>query len=341
MEVEKGHSRMDGASRYVSRTVGGIVRNGLLVIGALTTVISIAGDYTQGSQFLRTWLIDNKNVLSALLHLVLIALVLFPGRIRMLNKEVDDVEVENCITCLNRYFLRSWNLIWVFFGLMYLVMFFGAQVRSSGQAIIWDREFMPSVLGEEILMDLFNVGSTIAIALSYVFLSPSFLRTNVREVGVALSNSDHDKLRVQRRKANNWLKWSIVQPVLIMLVLGGGVVAMRCQTLDLLVHTPHVERYLSLVLGLASAMALGYLVGRVDSLFILNWQWVIMLFYLYAAIQAFTPVMYSDEEAGKAIMSYTAFTMKCMLYIFMSDFFESKRVVYYVHELIRSGRNHV
>ncbi len=323
-------------TRYVSRTVAGVMRNVLLIIGALTTVISIAGDYSQGSQFLRTWLVDNKNVLSALLHLMLVVLVLFPGRIRLLNKEVDDKRVEIGITALNRYFLRVWTWMWVCFGLLYLVIYFHAQLRTNGFIIDWEKPYIGSILSEIVMVDVFNLSGTICFALCYAFLTPGFLRRYVDSHLQAMDKSG-------RRRANLWdNKWEFWIPIWMVLLCGVAIFCCgRWLVLDHLRFSANLDFYNSVIIGLLAAVAMGFLAGRMDSQFVSNWQWMIFVLYLYAALQAHMPIFYDVDEGGKAMLTYTAFTMKCLLYIFVSDFFESRRVVYYVHELVRANDTRV
>ncbi|MFZ1688967.1 MAG: hypothetical protein WAU70_16215, partial [Flavobacteriales bacterium] len=87
-------------------------------------------------------------------------------------------------------------------------------------------------------------------------------------------------------------------------------------------------------LGVASAMALALFAGRMDSQFISDWQWVIPLLFIYAGIQAYTGVMYKEGLMDKAVFTYAAFTLKCLLFIFVSNFFEGKKAVYYATEII-------
>jgi hypothetical protein len=97
-----------------------------------------------------------------------------------------------------------------------------------------------------------------------------------------------------------------------------------------------VEKLLALVIGSTSAMVIAFFTGRVDSKFILNWQWAIVTLFLYAAMQSYTAVLYQPDAMSKAIFTYGAFTLKCVLFLFVSNFFESRGVIYYAFELVRT-----
>lgn len=88
-----------------------------------------------------------------------------------------------------------------------------------------------------------------------------------------------------------------------------------------------------MLMGFVGAMAVGIFAGRLDSKFVLDWQWIVPIMFLYAAIQTFTALHYEERPIARAVLTYGAFTMKCILYLYVSNFFEKRRVLYYAHRL--------
>lgn len=69
--------------RALPSRVSRIAQGLLLGVGIVSTAVSIAGEYAHGSHYLQNWLIKNVTLLGGILHLILIVLILFPGRIRL------------------------------------------------------------------------------------------------------------------------------------------------------------------------------------------------------------------------------------------------------------------
>lgn len=326
--------------RALPSRVSRIAQGLLLGVGIVSTAVSIAGEYAHGSHYLQNWLIKNVTLLGGILHLILIVLILFPGRIRLQNDEVSDLTAKAVIRHLNRFFIRAWVGIWVCFGLFYTVYFFRTMEPERNHEVFMDVRAYHSVVRETLLMDLTNIGSTLFIFLCYCFLTPKFLRDYADNLLRAWKHgATHQQRAATERRANMWIHWwQFRLAVFLALVLALVDTWFRLHMLSFPDPTL-VDKLLSLGLGLTSAFALAAFAGRMDSKFILNWQWVIPILFLYAGIQTYTNILYEDVAINKAVFIYSAFTMKCVLFIFVSNFFEKGRAVYYAVEVVKAKRD--
>ena len=94
-------------------------------------------------------------------------------------------------------------------------------------------------------------------------------------------------------------------------------------------------RSFDLLLGMLSAVSLGMLAARLDSPFIGNWQWVIVLLFLYGSMQVFSQAYTGLTLTSNPVLVYTAFSLKCVWFLFVSDQFANKRILYYAYESLR------
>lgn len=334
--------------RYLSVPVRSIVQNALLLIGALATLVAMAGDITQGNAFLRKWLYESVHVVGALLHLVLIFLILFPGRMRFLNAEVEDERVRALLEVLNRFFLRTWTWVWVSLGLLYVVYLFTTLEFQHDKPVTWGvRQFRVRAL-TILLQDLFNMASSYFLWLAYLFLKPEFLREYVariehahraQRVGYAGASNGTGRATKERvfRRSNRWYTFLAVRNLTWFMVLFFiGITVLRYVGMTHLYYMDRYEVVCETLIGLVSALALGHISGLLDGRFILKWQWIVVVLFLYASMQTLTPALYGDDVVKKALFTYAAFTMKCLFFIFISDFFEGQRVVHYAHEVVRT-----
>jgi len=307
----------------------------LLGIGVISTVVSLAGEWFHGRDVLGEWLLTHVSTLGALLHVTLITLVLFPGRIQPLNSAVNDASIRATIQCLNSYFLGAWQWFWWFLGMFYVTMLFRIVVATHphGPVLLTESHSVASQLPSA-LMDLFSVGSTTALVAMTRSLTPSFIRTCTEALKGATPEMN-DRHPLQWRRWPHITRW---------VILGAGFgITVFCARLGAygMAAYADVDRISSLVTGLASAIALGYFVGRVDSMFLSRWQWLIPLLFLYAAIQVYSSVLYEPDIARLAVLVYGAFTMKCMLFIFISLAYASRRLLYYAAEVVEGAERGV
>jgi hypothetical protein len=328
---EHGAVLSESMIRALPSKVSQIAQGMLLAIGIGSTTISIAGEWSHGHHTLHTWLVDNVQIVGCTLHLILVALVLLPGRIRPLNDEVVDETVRSAIQCLNLFYVKAWTWFWVFLGWLYMTALFMALGRGSSLAVNWHGDTFAFALWPRLLSDGFNAGSTLYLLIGYSFLNPSFLRSYIQET-VGVSTSKREELSRWRAWRRFWFKPTLVPIVAFLFSVG-------CRLTVSQQDDPTTwERYSEIMLGLSSAVAVAYLAGRLDSKFIRNWQWAIVALFLYAAMQPYASLLYSREYVHQAIFTYAAFTMKCVLFIFVSNLFENRGMIYYAVEVAESAR---
>ncbi len=299
---------------FSSDLLNATVRYGLVLFGAVSAVLSMAGDYTAGDSLLRAWLRDHVNTVNAVLHLVLITLILFLARIRPLPDDQRNPDVSSMARRINTGFLRSWQVMWSFFGLLYLVMLFKYLEPHREARIVFSTAVFQHRLLEQVLQDLTDLGSTAAILLSAMLLSPQYLR-------------DASKQRIPWRR---FIIFGVIFLVYVIVLLAlriglpGGLV---CSVPAALIH--------HLLLGLGSAMAMGFLAARLDSPFIAQWHWAVLLLYVYAGLQVVSTMDEHDDLMGQPAFLYAVFSLKSVWFIFVSDLFANKRILYYAYESTR------
>jgi hypothetical protein len=306
------------------------IAQGLLIsVGIVSTGVSIAGEWFHGRTVLDRWLLGNFTTLGATLNLLLVLLVLFPGRIQDLNEDLESPEVRIAARCVNAFSLRAWTWFWACLGLVYVTVLFRSVLGNlEHSAVQFGIEGAPSMLSA-VVLDLSTTGSTFFLLLVFLFLTPSFLRAFAGQETVPTRPSDPVRAR--------WMDWPHFWFALWLLPVSLLVVFARLHVLQV-PYSFGLDECLSVALGLFSAMALGAFAGRMDSKFILDWQWVIPVLFLYAGIQVYSPVLYEAAPVNRAVFVYGAFTMKCVLFVFVSNFFEERRVLYYAFEILE-GRN--
>src|SRR6185503_15248753 len=102
---------------------------------------------------------------------------------------------------------------------------------------------------------------------------PSFLR-NCAEVDLqVLPQEDHSR--------STWTDWPRFWIAAIPIVVGVCILVSFRLNAPLRDDPSVWDTRLSLALGMASALAISHFAGRMDSKFILNWQWVVVMLFLY------------------------------------------------------------
>jgi hypothetical protein len=302
---------------FSSDLLNATVRYGLVLFGAVSAVLSMAGDYTAGDSLLRAWLRDHVNIVNAVLHLVLITLILFLARIRPLPDDQRNPDVSSTARCINKGFLMSWQWMWSFFGLLYLVMLFKYLEPHREARIVFSTSVFQHRLLEQVLQDLMDLGSTGAILLSAMLLSPAHFRGTRDE---------------QERRGRNRRNWRIGGCFLIYVA---GLLALRIYCPGSLLYSVPVSLIHHLLLGLGSAMAMGFLAARLDSPFIAQWHWAVLLLYVYAGLQVVSTMDEHDDLMSQPAFLYAVFSLKSVWFIFVSDLFANKRILYYAYESTR------
>lgn len=327
---------MDGLdrSKYYSevlpKIVNQVIRYGLLLVGVVSTVLAIASDFAGGNVFLEDWIIKNAASMGVVLHLVFFALILFPGWIRPLDYEADNVGLRMITEHLNRDFLRAWKFTWIFLGLQYSVLLFGIEYNLPDLDERTVEEFHASRKFIHLAIDLANYASSFFLLAAFYFLSVQYF-VDMKPPHGYLTDVEATGIKKHLRWLYSHAFIKRVALITVILFLVSSVIRLY----DLGLHFDHSElfRAPAFLIGMASALAIGHFAGRLDSKFVMDWNWIVPLMFFYAAIQTFTSVHYEEDALSKAIFTYGAFTMKCILYIYVNNFFEKRRVVYYAHKL--------
>jgi hypothetical protein len=315
------------------------VRYGLIMIGAIGTILGMAGDITEGNEFLREWVVDNATYVIVILHLLLIFLILGPARIRPLNTNIPNPVVRRSAQCLNHFFLKAWKLIWISFGFIYIIYAVQLSEATVHQSVFSGINTYYMNLAEAIFDAVGDVASTIAIILAAVFLSPEFLRdynaavkANERE-GQSNRYGEEKLLHFagyfSKDKFRIWWITLLTIGILFLKLVG-----IHCQ-FQMFSFSIDPKMVCFAIPILFSAGSIGFLAGRLDNPFISNWKWVVILLYVYGSIQIFGSISYGESPEQTPMFYYAAFTLKCVWFLFVSDLFADKRILYYAYEVIR------
>ncbi len=164
---------------FSSEFLNNTVRYGLITVGVLGALLSLAGDFTESNVLLQSYVIEQANVVCVVLHLILIALILGPARVRPLDTDIHNPYVRASAVLLNRQFLPAWRMIWVFFGMLYVLLLFTTQDLHQVRPITEPGWTYDHTLFEQVLLNLGDLGSTWAIALCAACLAPRYMRREV------------------------------------------------------------------------------------------------------------------------------------------------------------------
>jgi|GEM_PF-6785964 len=326
------------AKYFSSEFLNNTVRYGLITVGVLGALLSLAGDFTQSNALLQSYVVEQANVVCVVLHLILIALILGPARVRPLDTDIHNPYVRASAMLMNRHFLPAWRGIWIFFGMLYVLLLFTAQDLHVVRPITDPKWMYDHKWFEQVLLNLGDLASSWAIALCATFLAPRFLR---REV-FSLARKEKDLREGPQHfepphvgpscfpKVGHW--WLYLSLLFGMLMI--FTVFTRYWALYWSVEWNHLNWIVDMCIGLISAVVMGMLAGRLDSPFIANWMWVVVLLYAYAFIQPFNNVLEGDDRNAEVMFLYAAFSLKCVWFIFVSDMFADRRILYYAYETL-------
>ncbi len=322
-----GHQLNEDMLRALPSRISQVMQGMLVSIGIASMAISIAGEWYHGHHFLNSWLLDNAPTLGAVLNLLLVSVAVFPGRIRPLHGDVDDPIARNAIQCINEYCLPALNWFWRCLGFVYVIQLYRTIAPGGAhESTVFADPGMISAALPSMLLEVSSAGSTFSILLTYAFLTPSFL------------NSQLTAGHAHGEPSTPWLKLPLFWKCLFAVVAVSGVALVLRMTMfqtDCVVAMDNVATCLN---GVSSAVALAFFVGRMDSKFVLNWQWCVPLLFFYAGIQVYSSVLYSPDNVRQAVYIYAAFTLKCVLFIFVSNLFETRRLLYYAVALYHDMR---
>ena len=108
----------------------------LLIFGGVGAVVSLFGDYSDGGELLGELFYNKALYIVSILHLVLVVLVLFPGRLRIddfydfrkeyrKNNKTEEKKIkeQDFIFKQSRKFIKYWTYLWMSWGALYAIFF--------------------------------------------------------------------------------------------------------------------------------------------------------------------------------------------------------------------------
>jgi len=314
----------------------------LLIFGGVGTVVSLFGDYSDGGDLLGDFFYNKALYIVSILHLVLVVLVLFPGRLRIDDfykfrkayreknkKEQTKIKEQEFIFNQSRAFIKYWTCIWMSWGALYAIFFLDE---------FW-KQNMPNV-STNFLFALFNADVTTYDSskpnqIHDVKLIIDFLMRWANNAGtyfmillviILFPSSNEHGFR------NRLLEWDEKYGrFFIIIIFLFDVVAVYIFTELLNFSIQETGEILSNTYGVFAATFLAMIAGRLDSYYFdakPNWAYVL---FIYAALQASFP-FYTAEGFNeiKITVAYTAFTLKGLFYVFVMKQFENWRMYYYL-----------
>ena len=314
----------------------------LLIFGGVGAVVSLFGDYSDGGELLGDFFYNKALYIVSILHLVLVVLVLFPGRLRIddfydfrkeyrkNNKtEQKKIKEQEFIFKQSRKFIKYWTYIWMSWGALYVIFFLdefwkqntpymSASPFSSlfkGDATVFESSKPNHVHDVKLVIDFFmrlanNLGTYFMILL----------------VITLLPSSNSKDLR------NRFLVWNTKNGwVFIVSIIIVDLTAVVLFTKIYNCNIKETGEILSNIYGVFAATFLAMIAGRLDSYYFdakPNWAYVL---FIYAALQASFPFYTAEgNDEIKVTVAYTAFTLKGLFYVFVMKQFENWRMYYYL-----------
>lgn len=313
----------------------------LVTFGGVGAVVSLFGDYSDGGDLLDEIFLNRAIYIVSILHLVLVVLVLFLGRLRIddfydfrkayreknKNKK-SNIDQQEFIFNQSRQFIKYWTYIWMSWGVLYTIFFFDEYwkqitpnestnflyklftVDSADNGLSNPKQMHDVKLIIDFLMRLANNAGTYFMILLVITLMPDKNRNKLSNIFF------------------QFLKKSCVIIPLIGL-FDFILLFVSCYYTGLSIS--EAGEILSTIYGVLAATFLAMIAGRLDSYYFNakpNWAYIL---FIYAALQASFP-FYTDAGVSeiKITVAYTAFTLKGLFYVFVVKQFENWRMYYYL-----------
>lgn len=315
-------------SKFLPRDLLPLSRNLLLIFGGIGAVVSLFGDFSEGGDLLNEVFFKRALYIVSVLHIILVFLVLFPGRLRVdeffdfkkqfkksiYSKEKTDEEVDK-VQEKAKDFIKYWNYLWMTWGALYII-FFLDELWSQTKTVNYD----PIV---DFIMDFFmrfvnNAGSIfiILMVLTLYPFSKSEKKMDSRFwIGLLLLVAVTDIVVVYSSEYS------------LQFINKRGWFEFKCLYDECFNCRESTGEIISNIYGVVAATALAMLTGRLDSFYINAALYWTILIFIYAALQASFPFYTSGEFAPiKVTIAYTAFTLKGLFYIFVAKQFENWRI---------------
>lgn len=290
----------------------------LLIFGGVGAVVSLFGDYSDGGDLLSDFFVKRAIYIVSILHLVLVVLVLFPGRLKIddfydFRKEYrkrnknkkSNIENQKFIFDQSRLFIKYWTYIWMSWGVLYTIFFLDEFWKQNSPFSLPSETNQIHIV--KYLIDFFmrfanNIGTYFMVLLVITLFSSSksrYYKKSTLFIFILISLMDICVTFL----SSPLFKFSILYP----------------------------GEILSNIYGVLAATFLAMIAGRLDSYYFNakpNWAYIL---FIYAALQASFP-FYTDEGVSeiKVTVAYTAFTLKGLFYVFVMKQFENWKMYYYL-----------
>lgn len=304
----------------------------LLGFGGLAAFISLFGDLSEGGGLINKWFVNNSLYINSILHLALVILVLFSGRLKVndfhkfrkfyLSDKEKDNSVVYKIEIITRKFITYWKLLWMSWGGLYTIFFLNAFWEQEKASISEPDKQMDFIF--DISLRLFNNIGTVFMILLVFALFPIIYenfsqRLKYYKDKIFPSNSFSIK---SNDKLNNkdYILWLLVSYFLSSFIVS-EIIFYKCE------FDGNILSYFG---GVIAAVAFAMMAGRFDSFYISAPQYWVILIFLYATLQpAFPSYTNAESPMLKATIAYTAFTLKGLFYFYVFKQFENWRIFYY------------
>jgi len=297
----------------------------LLIFGGVGAVVSLFGDYSDGGDLLGDLFFNRALYIVSILHLVLVVLVIFPGRLRIndfydfrkeyreqnKNKQIE-INEQKYIFDTSRKFIKYWTYIWMSWGALYTILFLDE---------LW-KQNMP-LLSSEAKNEIHIVNIVIDFLMRFANNAGTYFM-----ILLAITLTPSTKLQKLRDECS-FFKTNYGWIFIVLLDLFAIAFILKISNLNI----KETGEILSNIYGVFAATFLAMIAGRLDSYHFNakpNWAYVL---FIYAALQASFP-FYTDEGFSevKITVAYTAFTLKGLFYVFVMKQFESWRMYYYLSD---------
>jgi len=301
-----------------------IAQIGILGIGAITTILAVFNHYSNSQSLLNRILVNNSLYVNSFLHYLLIFIVLVLGRVKRieLDKSFDYYQssitkssrLKKALEAINNEFLPNWSRLWISWGALYTVFLFFAftsihsSTESNLQVAISTYTLNEIKYYMNVIMSFANNYGSIFILLMYFSMQ-------------------------SEKNDYQFIKYILYfLPIIIMIIE-------LCYPYDPTDQT--VFNLYSAFSGVFMAISLGLFIGKLDSKYLNAYQWQLSLLFLYAAIQPFYSVYGSNIDSTsasfiKAVVSYSAFLLKCIFYLFIYEIFTNKKIVFFYYKALKT-----
>lgn len=280
------------------------------IIGATATLISLFSDFIDQKDFFLNSFIYNSPLINFVLHFALIFYVLGPGRL-MINPHTTL----NTKLYLLSNFMPAWRILWISWGLLYLINYINNLIISENFT------FFIRLNSLKLLSNIINNIGNFSVLFLYIGLSKHNMNKNLITFYYCDNINNINKI--------NYFKGSKFWLFVLMILITINIIS--------IVHAKNVfnsEDVFTIMSSVLASLFMGMLIGKLDSLYLTNKHLTILLLYIYASIQVYY-VTYgksnnSTNLIAESFVSYLAFTMKCIFYLFIYNIFKEDKISYYI-----------